>query len=177
MNVQLNRQNIMLALRQTMGWPPYAPANDCLAFTSGRPMDVENGIEIGRIATALGKDVIYSGWASESAREPSGFTIAYRMIDSVDIVDRIVPYVANDGSPVILISTTQDEHFAIDARGSLVRAAGKPQAPGKGRLLAMKRIKALAKNLRTTLLEQNRHVPVGAPVERPAPAETIVRFG
>lgn len=72
MDTMLRHQNTMLALRQEMGWPVTKPANDCIAFTSGRPTDIEVGIEIGRLTSMLGKDVIYSGWSSVTAREPAG---------------------------------------------------------------------------------------------------------
>lgn len=179
MEMMLRHQNTMLALRQQMGWPSFKPVNDCIAFTSGRPSDFEVGMELGRIAEMIGKDVIYSGWASAAATVPTGFTIAYREMLSVDIVDRVLPYAANDGAPVILVSTRADEYFAIDRRGSLVRVPGKPKSLGAGRRLAMKRIKAAANEMGDQLLASNRHVPWGATEIEPeaTPAETIVRFG
>lgn len=179
MTMILRHQKTMLALRQQMGWPPFKPVNDCIAFTSGKPSDFEVGMELGRISQLLGKDVIYSGWASVDATTPIGFTIAYRELLTVDIVDRVVPYAANDQAPVVLVGTRADEHFAIDGRGSLVRVAGKPKSLGAGRRLAMKRIKAAAKGMGDELLAGNRHVPWGATqIEPEAPvAETIVRFG
>ena len=167
----------MRALRILLGWPPYAPANDCIAFSSGRSMDLEQGLEIGRIAHSIGKDVIHSSWANPIAREPAGFTIAYRMIDNVDIVQRVVPFAIDDTSRLILVSTTSDEHFAIDSRGSLARASDRPKRMGKGRALAMKRLKALAATLDERLLDDNRQVPIGAPVKRTPTAGTVVRFG
>lgn len=179
MDMMLRHQNLMLALRQEMGWPLTRPANDCLAFTSGRPTDVEVGMEIGRLTSMLGKDVIYSGWSSVHAKEPTSFTIAYREILTVDIVDRVVPYAANDDTPVVLVSTKGDEFFAIDSRGSLVRVAGKPRGLGEGRIRAMRRIKAAAANMRSDLLPGNRQMPWGAETIEPdtTPVETVVRFG
>ena len=179
MTMILRHQNTMLAVRQQMGWPAFKPANDCIAFTSGKPNDFEVGRELGRIAQMLGKDVIYSGWASVDATAPVGFTVAYREMLAVDIVDRVFPYAANDQSPVVLVSTREDEHFAIDHRGSLVRVAGKPKSLGAGRRLAMKRIKAAAKSMGDELLASNRHVSWGATaIEPEVPvAETVVRFG
>lgn len=179
MTMIVRHQNTMLALRQQMGWPLFKPANDCIAFTSGKPNDFEVGMELGRIAQMLGKDVIYSGWASVDATTPSGFTIAWRDMLAVDIVDRVFPYAANDQTPVVLVSIHADEHFAIDRRGSLVRVAGKPKSLGAGRRLAMKRIKAAAKGMGNELLSGNRHVTWGATeIEPEAPiGGTIVRFG
>ena len=178
MKMMLHHQNTMLALRREMGWPPFKPMNDCIGFCSGRPMDFETGSEIARIAHKLGKDVIYAGWASTKATQPTGFTVAYRMMFSVDIVDRLVPFAANDDAPIVLVSTRVDECFAIDMRGSLVRLAGKPKNIGTGRKLATKRINATTATLGDELLQNNRFVPTGAEwIEPETPIETIVRFG
>ena len=178
MNTLIHHQNMMLALRQQMGWPPFKPANDCIGFTSGRTMDVETGMELGRIATMLAKDVIYAGWADVRAKTPSGFSIAYRELLTIDLIDRVLPYAANDDAPVVLVSVRHDEHFAIDRRGTLVRVTGKPKSLAAGRRLAMKRIKAAAAAMGDELLAGNRHVPWGADKIAPdAPGETVVRFG
>lgn len=179
MKTMLRQQNTMLALRQEMGWPLIKPANDCISFTSGRPADVEVGMELGRIPRMLGKDLIYSGWISVSAKAPTGFAIAYREMLTIDFVDRVVPFAANDDAPIVLVSTRADEFFAIDSRGSLVRIAGKPKNLGKGRKLAMRRIRDAAATMRGDLLPSNRHVPWGADSIEPdaMPVETVVRFG
>ena len=134
MEMMLRRQNLTLALRQQMGWPPFKPANDCIAFSSGKPGDFEVGMELGRIAQMLGKDVIYSGWADAQATAPVGFSIAYRELLAVAIIERVLPYAANDQAAVVLVSTRGDEHFAIDRRGSLVRVPASPSRwpPGAG---------------------------------------------
>lgn len=177
MDMQIHHQNMMFAIRLQMGWPSHKPANDCIGFCSGRTMDVENAMEIARIAQMLGKDLIHSGWANARAKDPTSFTVAYRTMYAVDIVERLVPFAANDEAPLILVSTRSDEFFAIDHRGSLVRLPGKPTNIGKGRKLAMKRIKATAATLGSELLESNRLVKPGASVEPEAPTDTIVRFG
>lgn len=179
MEAMLRHQNTMLALRQQMGWPLTKPANDCIAFTSGRVTDIEVGMEIGRLSGLLGKDVIYSGWSSVSAKDPTVFTIAYREMLTVDIVDKVVPFAANDDAPIVLVSTRGEEIFAIDARGSLVRVAGKPKGLGEGRKRAMRRIKATAASMRSDLLPGNRRMGWGAGSIEPdtTPVETVVRFG
>lgn len=98
---------------------------------------------------------------------------------TVDIVDRVVPYAANDDAPIVLVSTKGDEFFAIDTRGSLVRVAGKPKRLGDGRKRAMRRIKAAAATMRDDLLPGNRRMLWGAETIEPdtTPVETIVRFG
>lgn len=178
MKMMAHHQNTMRALRVKMGWPSFKPANDCLAFSSGKEMDVETGMEIARIAQMLNKDVIYAGWSSTKATKPTGFSLAYRETLSVDIVDRLVPYAVNDTDPLTLVSTRADEFFAVDRRGNLVRVAGKPKDIGKGRERAMKRIKTRAAAMDDTMLTNNRFVPTGQDwIEPEAPTEIVVRFG
>lgn len=171
-------QNFMLAVRREMGWPTFKPANDCIAFCSGRPMNLEVGAEMARIAQMIRKDAIYTAWPNLKASTPLGFAIVYRELLTVDVVDRVIPYAANDDAPVVFVSTCADEVFAVDCRGSLVRLPGKPKAIGTGRKLAMKRIRAAAATMGDELLAGNRFVPTGGEwIEPDAPDETIVRFG
>jgi hypothetical protein len=175
--LSLRRQNFMLAVRAEMGWPQFAPANDCIAFCSGRPMDFEVGSEMAHIVTMERKDAVYAGWASVSATEPT-FAIVYRELLSVDVIDRVVPYAEHQDSPIVFVSTTADEFFAVDRRGSLLRLQGKPKNIGKGRKLAMKRIKSAAAASERTLLESNRLIPHGGDWIAPQPAnDVIVKFG
>ena len=174
----LRHQNFMLAVRHEMGWPAFKPANDAIAFCSGREMDFAIGSEIARIAQAMRKDAVYTGWANGAATLPTSFTIVYRELLTVDVVDRVVPYAANDDAAVVFVSTRADEFFGIDRRGALVRVPGKPKVIGAGRKRAMKRIRATAATLGDKLLENNRSVPTGAEwIEPEVPIETIVRFG
>lgn len=174
----LHHQNLMLALRQAMGWPLFKPANDSIAFSAGREVDFETGMELARIAQMMGKDLVYSGWADTRVKDPTTFCVAYREMLTVDIVDRLVPFAANDDAPIILVSTKADEFFMIDKRGSLLRVEGKPKGIGKGRKLAMKRIKAAAAEMSDKPLTGNRFVPTGGDWIAPAaPVETVVRFG
>ena len=177
MEMIVRHQNFMLALRQLMGWPTFKPINDAIAFTSGQTMSIPVGAELGRIAQVLNKDLVYSGWSNTTTKEPDGFTVAFRNLVTVDIIDRLVPFAADDRATVILVSTTTDEHFAIDTRGSLIRMAGRPKTIRKGRALAMSRIKALAATRSGDLLPDNQFVAPGAAVTCPQPSnETIVRF-
>ena len=43
--IPLHHQNCMLVVRRGMGWPTFRPANDCVAFCSGRTMDFAVGSE------------------------------------------------------------------------------------------------------------------------------------
>lgn len=177
MQMTAHQQNFMLSVRREMGWPAFKPVNDCIGWVTGREMDLEVGTEVGRIAHLASKDLIYTGWASTKAKEPTSFTIGFREMLAVDIIDHVVPFASDDQAPIILVSTRADEFFAIDRRGSLVRVDGKPKGIGKGRALAMKRIKAAAAAMAGTLMANNRFVPAGGPVGEPdVPAETFVRF-
>lgn len=175
----LRHQKTMQALRKEMGWPLIRPINNCIAFSSGRPCDIKVGAELGRIATALNQDIVYSGWTSLKSAEPKSYTVAYRDLFCVDIADRLVPYAANDDAPVMLVSTRSDDAYCIDRRGTLARLSGKPKDLARGRKLAAKRIKAAMAEMRDELLADNRQIPWGSEaIPQAAPAtETVVRFG
>lgn len=174
----LRHQNWMWALRRLMGWPAFKPVNDSIAWASGRTMDVELGMELARLATAGRKDMVFSCWASVSAAEPVGYIVALRELLAVDIVDRCVAYAADEEAPLLLVSTRRNEHFAIGERGLLERHEGKPADLGKGRKLAVKRIRATAATMGDTLCAGNMWVPPGGDWVEPAtvPTETVVRF-
>ena len=175
--IPLHHQQFMLAVRREIGWPAFKPANDAIVFCSGRTMDFEVGSEIARIAQTLRKDGIYTGWSNTSAPLPTSFAVIYRELLTVDIIDRVVPYAANDDAPIVFVSTRKDEIFAVDQRGSLLRIAGKPKNIGTGRKRAMKRIRSTAATMGSDLLESNRFVPPGAKwIEPEAAVEAIVRF-
>lgn len=173
----LRQQNVMTALRVEMGWPEHTPANDCICFCTGNPMDVAVGMEMARISQRLRKDAIYAEWANPAAKEPGQFSVIYRELLTVDVVDRVVPFALDEKAPVILLSTRKAEFFVIDDRGSLQRVQGKPANIGTGRKLAMKRIKARAATLRSELHANNRHIGPGADwIEPEADVATLVRF-
>lgn len=177
MDITAHQQNVLRALRREMGWPSFRPVNDSVAWSSGQEMSVEVGAEIGRIAEMMDKDLIYAGWASRRAKDPTSFAVAFREILATDIIDRVVPWAADVESRIILASTRTDECFTIDQRGSLVRVAGRPKAIGMGRKLAMKRIQAAAATMSDALLPSNRIIPTGGAWIAPeAPMEAIVQF-
>lgn len=176
-NAGIRHQNFMLAVRRELGWPAFKPANDAIAFCSGRRVDFEVGSEMARIAQMMRKDAVYCGWANTTASMPVSFTIVYREMLAVDIIEGVVPFAANDDAPIIFVNTRADEHFAVDRRGSLVRVPGRPKTIGKGRKLAMKRIRATAAQLSNEMLANNQFVPWGSDwVEPESSVETIVRF-
>lgn len=172
-----HHQNLMLAVRRLMGWPSFKPANDCLCFASGRPIDFAVGSELARLSQQLRKDVIYSGWPNSRTRRPSGFTIVCRELLTVDVVTRVVPWCASADEPLVFVSTRDDEFFALDRRGTLVRLPGRPASVAHGRRMAMRRIVATAATMSNDLLESNQFVPTGADwIEPEVPTDTVVRF-
>lgn len=173
----VRHQNFMLAVRREMGWPAFKPANDCIAFCASRPMDFETGNELARIAQMLSKDAVFTGWASNTTARPKSFAIVYRSLLTVDVIDRVVPYAANDDEPIVFVNVREQEVFAVDERGSLRRIPGQPSNIARGRQRAMKRIRATAAKMSDHLLASNRFVPTGADwIEPEGPVETIVRF-
>lgn len=173
----LHHQKFMLAVRREMGWPGFRPANDCLFFASGRLLDAVGGADLARISQQGRKDVIYSGWTNTRAKQPAEFAIAYRELLTVDIVTRLVPWCADAEAPICLVSTRDNEMFALDGRGTLARTTGKPPSLARGRQLAMRRIVARSKMMGDGLLDNNRAVPTGGDwCEPDVPMETVVRF-
>ena len=175
--ILLHHQNTMLAVRTEMGWPPFRPANDAIGFTSGRVLDAEVCTELARLAQVMRKDLIYSQWRDLKAADPAAFTIVYRQLHAVDIVDQVIPWAANDTAPLVFLSKRAEETYAIDARGSLTRIFGRPAKIASGRKLAMKRIKTAAAAKGDELLANNTFLKPGETwVEPVANVDTIVRF-
>ena len=174
----LQQQNIMTAVRVEMGWPEHTPANDCICFCTGNPMNVEVGMQMARISQQLGKDAVFAEWADPAAKEPGAFSVIYREMMTIDVIDRVVPFAFDGDTPIILVRTCgAEEYFAIDARGSLQRVPGKPKNIGTGRKLAMKRIKARAATMGGDMYANNRYVEPGADwIEPEADVATLVRF-
>ena len=175
--MMLRHQNWMWALRRAMGWPTFKPINDCIAWASGRLMDIDLGLELARLATAGRKDMVFSCWANTTVAEPSDYIVALRELLSINVVDRCFAYAADETAPVMLVSTRRDEHFAIGSRGLIERREGKPAALGRGRKLAVRRIRAAAATMGDTLCADNLWVPTGGEwIDPVTPSETVVHF-
>lgn len=173
----VRQQNFMHALRSQMGLPLHQLVNDVVAFTFGQPMDMQVGLEMARIAQMIQKDAVYVSFANDAARRPSGYSVIYRELHMVDVIDNCVPYAASDGAPVVLVSTRADEQFAIDSRGSLIRLQGKPSNIAAGRKLAMQRILAAAAKMGDAQMASCQIVrPGDAPIAQKPLGESIVCF-
>lgn len=179
MTTILHHQNLMLSLRKLMGWPLFKPQNDCIAWSSGKILSFEDHFDLGRICRLVGKDLVYSEWASVEASMPAAFTIAYRTIQTIDIANGLLPYLERDEDPVILVDPHADQHFLIDDRGSLVRRFGRPKAVSAGHRRATSRIKRAARTMGDEVLANNRRIKWDATEIEPdiMPTDTIVRFG
>lgn len=179
LNYQIKTQNIAWGLRQEMGYPLFAPTNDCTAFAGGGHADLAKGMEIAVLAIQMRKDVIYLGWQDVADAAPSTFAVALREMLQVDWVDGLFPFAADDTAPIVLVSTKRDEHIAVGLRGLLERRPGKPGALGKGKARAMRRIRRAAATMRNELAENNVWLPRGDPWREPPASEreTIIRFG
>lgn len=179
MTTILHHQNLMLSLRQAMGWPLYKPQNDCIAWCSGKTLDFNAHLQLGRICRMVGKDLVYSAWSSAAALMPADFTVAYRTMMTVDVASGIVPFAANDLDPVILVDPRLDQHFSINERGTLVRYFGRPKAVATGHRRAMKRIESAANTMGDKVLTTNRRINWDAIGIEPdsIPTDTIVRVG
>lgn len=178
MTTILHHQNLMLSLRQAMGWPLYKPQNDCVAWCSGKVLDFDDYLDFGRICRMVGKDLVYSGWASVKASLPATFTVAMRTIQTVDIASGLLPHAASDEDPIILVDPHADQHFLIDERGSLVRRLGRPKAISAGHRRAMSRIKRTARTMADEVLANNRCVEWNSTEIEPdvVQTDTIVRI-
>ncbi|MCH2239831.1 MULTISPECIES: hypothetical protein [Pseudomonadota] len=138
------QQNQLHALRQALGLPPYRPVNDAIAFSLGAPMDVAYSIELAHFAAERQKDCIHMAFAHAGAKRASNFSVVFREIGNVDIIRSCVPYAESDDAPVRLVSTSGQGQFMVDARGSLQRIAGLPDALGAGHKRALRRIRQIA---------------------------------
>ncbi len=176
---QIKTQNIAWALRQEMGYPLFAPANECTAFAGGGIADLAKGMEVAVLATQMRKDVIYLGWRTVADAAPASFAVALREMLQVDWIDGVFPYAGDDTAPIVLVSTRRDEHIAVGPRGLLERRAGKPRALGTGKARAMRRIRRAAGTMADRLADNNVFLPRGDPWREPpaSPRETIIRFG
>lgn len=140
----VRQQNFMHALRMAMGLPLHRLTNDAIAFTFGQPIDLALGVELARIAQGVQQDAVYVSFANASANRPIGFSIAYRELDVVDVINDCVPHAESPDARITLVNIRANEHFAIDRRGSLMRLEGKPANVAAGKKLAMARIRVAA---------------------------------
>lgn len=178
LNYQIKNQNIAWGLRQQMGYPLPAPANDCTAFAGGGLADLAKGMEIAVLATQMRKDVIYLGWRTVADAAPATFSVALREILQVDWIHGLIPYASDDIAPVLLVTTRREEHIAVEPRGLLERRPGKPGALGTGKARAMRRIRRAAATMADRLADNNVFMLRGEAWREPptSSGETIIRF-
>lgn len=176
---QIKMQNFAWGLRQQMGYPLFAPANDCTAFAGGGLADFAKGMEVACLATQMRKDIVYLGWTDPADAAPTTFAVAIREMLQVDWLDRMVPWAADDISPILLVSIQHDEHVVVGSRGLLERPTGKPAKElGKGRKLAMQRIRRAAATMGDHLAANNVLLAPGEAWREPSTpsGDAVVRF-
>ncbi|KAL8696121.1 MAG: hypothetical protein Q9201_007818 [Fulgogasparrea decipioides] len=160
-----------------MGWPPFKPVNDTIAWVGARLFDFELGMELTRIAQEMRRDLIVANWASPAAKDPDSFTVVLRDVFNVDLIDRCVPVADDEDAPVMLVSTRLDHTFAIGSRGMLERRYGRPGKLGKARGIAMRRLRRAAAAMGGEISADNVWMPTGAGWIEPEPQLDIaIRF-
>ncbi|MCE7797359.1 hypothetical protein LWE61_12415 [Sphingobium sufflavum] len=176
---KLMMQNHMLAIRQEMGYPLTAPACHTIAWSAGGPVDIQIGMDLGRLAETAGRDMVYGAWASVAQELPTDYVLALRGPMVVDIIRNCTFYAADDTTPIVVLSEYQDEHFVLNERLYLERRRGMPgRRLALGRRRAMERIRVVAAGLDDVMLEGNAIVQRGGRWTPPAPTpvETVIRF-
>jgi len=176
---RIKMQNFAWGLRQQMGYPLFAPANDCTAFAGGGLADFAKGMEVACLANQMRKDVVYLGWSAPADAAPTTFAVAIREMLQVAWLDSMVPWAADDILPILLVSIRHDQHVVVGSRGLLERRSGTPaNALGRGRKLAMQRIRRAAATMGDHLAANNVLLAPGEAWREPptASGDTVVRF-
>lgn len=68
METTLRHQNFMLAIRCEMGWPSFKPANDCIAFCSGRAEWYARASAAVRLSRASAYCAVSEAWMATAKR-------------------------------------------------------------------------------------------------------------
>lgn len=140
-----------LAVRTQLGLPLFRPANDAIALACGVEFDVDKGQVLARLAAEMRKDIVYISWPKRQAKQPGQFVLVYRGRLTVDVVQDVVPYAANDDEPLSLVNVRAGEHFLLDERGSLTRLDGVPTNLRQGTARAFRRMRAEARRTKRGL--------------------------
>lgn len=175
----LKMQNHALAIRQELGYPLYKPIDEIPAFTGGGTADIARAMEIAAVAQAMRKDLVYVAWGDPADSKPVDYAVAFREPNFVDWIDRCFFWSADETSPIVIVSSRRDEHFARSARGLLERRPGIPaKNMTKGKKLAMRRILSAAAAMSDQLAKDNVYLPRGSSWSEPVAAsgECIVRL-
>jgi hypothetical protein len=135
-----------LAVRSQLGLPLFRPANDAICFAGGVGFDLEKGQDLARLAMEMRKDIVYVSWPKRQAKQPTKFVLVYRGRLTIDVIEDVVPYAANEDAPVTFVNARGDEHFCLDERGSLTRCEGVPKNLRQGTARAMRQMRANARH-------------------------------
>lgn len=172
----VRHQNWMTAVRQLAGVPTFKPVNESILFAATGLDGIEQGMELARVAQEAERDIVCAHWPNAKARQPSGYTVVLRDVLSVDVLSACAPYMWADGQ-LAFVSVREGVTIRVGDRGLLQRSQGLPQHMVRGARLASLRIREVANNRRTTLMDGNRYVPVGGEwMAQDAPIDAPVRL-
>lgn len=172
------QQNLVLGLRQQIGYPLYAPARHTMAFSSGRPVDLVRRMEMSVTAEDMQRDIVYVAFKSLNSEHCVSISLAIRERNYVDWVSNVVAWAKDETSDIVLIDRTGNEHFFLNERCQLERSEGVPDVHlTAGRMLASERIRAAAAALPQRLQDHNQLLPETGWADRvPIRQEIVVGF-
>ncbi len=154
------QQNLVLGLRQQIGYPLYAPSRHTMAFSSGRPVDLVRRMEMSVAAEDMQRDIVYVAFKSLNSQYCVSISLAIRERNYVDWVSNVVAWAKDETSDIVLVDRPGNQHFVLNERCQLERREGLPTAHlTAGRKLASERIRAAAAALPQELQDHNQLVP------------------
>lgn len=152
MNITCNQdnlyhQNYLNALRKEMGLPLRMLICDSIAYFYGRPTGIAKASGLAKMAVQAGKDIVDISFANDTTHTGVEFTVAFRLMDHVEILTRCKPFAPDADAPVVLLSADGARGFGADARGCMQQHQNAVTNISKGHALALRRIRATAREL------------------------------
>jgi hypothetical protein len=131
------------------------------------------------MAPTFAKDMIYLGFRTVRAKEPSDIALAFRDDLCVDWRAGLALYAVDHDGPLILVDEPRGEHYARGGRNQLIRKQGVPGDLARGKKRAMARVRRTAAIMPDTLNDTNFFVPPGENVADHMPgqqSQAVVRL-
>ena len=172
------QQNLVLGLRQQIGYPLHAPSRHTMAFSSGRPVDLVRRMEMSVAAEDMQRDIVYVAFKSLSSQNCVSISLSIRERNYVDWISNVVAWAKDETSDIVLIDRAGNQHFVLNERCQLQRREGVPtQHLTAGRKRASERIRAVAAALPQRLQDHNQLMPPTGWADRvPIRHENLVGF-
>lgn len=179
MNTMCNQTNLrhrdyVNALRYEMGLPLHVPACDTVAYMFGPPVSILATTQLANIAVQVGRDIVNVSFERETTRAGVEHTVAFRLLDRVEILTNCKPFAAGPDSPVVLISADGERMFEIDARGCMTVRAIEIVNRSAGHALALRRIRTTARRLGNHDVAETRPVSLAAIPKLPVHSAPVV---